>query len=181
VLAGPAPEMCERRGPIPRLTTVRASFLIGQHPSGTARVLCGQNTQRGETSRSPHSAGRKIRVGHQPQDRKGNRRRSVNGDPAPRRRGDRVTHRAFISWDSCTLHVLRCSEVSPPTDAMGHSRLRWSRPRLVHVRFNSDSDRQPSKRDPALRAKIGHRLSSFDHHYWLGLSWACARIIRGTV
>jgi hypothetical protein len=25
------------------------------------------------------------------------------------------------------------------------------KPRLVHVRFNSDSDRQPSKRDPALR------------------------------
>jgi hypothetical protein len=35
---------------------------------------------------------------------------------------------------------------------MGHSRLRWSRPRLVHVRFNSDSDRQPSRRDRALRA-----------------------------
>ena len=28
----------------------------------------------------------------------------------------------------------------------GHSRLRRSRPRLAHVRFNSDSDRQPSKR-----------------------------------
>ena len=35
---------------------------------------------------------------------------------------------------------------------MGHSRLRWSRPRLVHVRFSPDSDRQPSKRDSALRA-----------------------------
>jgi hypothetical protein len=36
--------------------------------------------------------------------------------------------------------------------ALGHSRLRWSRPRLVHVRFNPDSDRQLSTRDPALRA-----------------------------
>ncbi len=39
--------------------------------------------------------------------------------------------------------------------ALGHSRLRWSRPRLVHVRFNPDSERQPSKRDPALRANCG--------------------------
>ncbi len=38
---------------------------------------------------------------------------------------------------------------------LGHSRLRWSRPRLVHVRFNSDSDRQPSNRDLALRAMCG--------------------------
>jgi hypothetical protein len=37
-----------------------------------------------------------------------------------------------------------------------HSRLRWSRPRLVHVRFTSDSDRQPSKRDPSLRARKRH-------------------------
>ena len=43
-----------------------------------------------------------------------------------------------LEWQLASLH--------------GHSRLRWSRPRLVHVRFNSDSDRQPSKRDPALRA-----------------------------
>jgi len=43
------------------------------------------------------------------------------------------------------------------TSATGHSRLRWSRPRLVHVRFNSDSDRQPSKRDPALRANSDYR------------------------
>jgi hypothetical protein len=42
--------------------------------------------------------------------------------------------------------------------ASGQSRLRWSRPRLVHVRFNSDSDRQPSKRDPALRANQSRRF-----------------------
>ena len=42
----------------------------------------------------------------------------------------------------------------------GHSRLRWSRPRLAHVRFNSDSDRQPSNRDPALRG-----------HVWTAPSW----------
>jgi hypothetical protein len=38
--------------------------------------------------------------------------------------------------------------------AGGFSQVRraWSRPRLVHVRFDPDSDRQPSKRDPALRA-----------------------------
>ncbi len=48
---------------------------------------------------------------------------------------------------------------------LGHSRLRWSRPRLVHVRFNSDSDRQPSKRDPALRARseLPRELASFDN------------------
>ncbi len=44
-----------------------------------------------------------------------------------------------------------------PMSAWGHSRLRWSRPRLVRVRFNSDSDRQPSKRDPPLRARHGHQ------------------------
>ncbi len=55
----------------------------------------------------------------------------------------------------------------------GHSRPRWSRPRLVHVRFNSDSDRQPSKRDPALRAK--------NRHYVLGASGdltASSRFVR---
>ena len=43
--------------------------------------------------------------------------------------------------------------------ALGHPRLRWSRPRLIHVRFNSENDRQPSKRDPALRAieRLTHR------------------------
>jgi hypothetical protein len=47
-------------------------------------------------------------------------------------------------------------------NSIGHSRLRWPRPRLVHVRFNSDSDRQPSKRDPALRANGRHpRRSKF--------------------
>ena len=34
------------------------------------------------------------------------------------------------------------------------------RPRLVHVRFNSDSDRQPSKRDPALRAMTRHHVAA---------------------
>ena len=65
------------------------------------------------------------------------------------------------------------------TDGLGHSRLRWSRPKLVHVRFNSDSDRQPSKRDPALRAK--NRLmqcnifhTSLDH--FLGARQRCLRI-----
>jgi len=47
--------------------------------------------------------------------------------------------------------------------ALDHSRLRWSRPRLVHVRFNSDSDRQPSKRDRALRARSESKRSLFQH------------------
>jgi len=39
----------------------------------------------------------------------------------PRRRGDRVTDRAFISRDRRTLHVLHCTEVSQPTAAPGQS------------------------------------------------------------
>ena len=65
----------------------------------------------------------------------------------PGRRGDRITGHAII-LECCDAHS---------TSGVGHSRLRWSRPRLVHVRFNSDSDRQPSKRDPALRAMYGRR------------------------
>ena len=55
------------------------------------------------------------------------------------------TRRNLLATHGRTIHV-------------GHSRLRWSRPRLVHVRFTSDSDRQPSKRDPSLRANKRHRL-----------------------
>jgi hypothetical protein len=32
-----------------------------------------------------------------------------------------VTDRAFISRDSCTVHILRCTEVSRQLGAMGHS------------------------------------------------------------
>jgi hypothetical protein len=52
-------------------------------------------------------------------------------------------------FDCCDAHS---------TSDMGHSRLRCSRPRLVHVRFASDSDRLPSKRDPALRATRRHSI-----------------------
>ncbi len=45
---------------------------------------------------------------------------------------------------------MRYSKFSCLTSDPGHSRLRWSRPGIVHVPFNSDSDRQPSKRDLAL-------------------------------
>ena len=39
---------------------------------------------------------------------------------------------------------------------LGHSRLRWSRPRVVHVSFTSESDSQPGKiRPPSLRAIMG--------------------------
>jgi len=34
---------------------------------------------------------------------------------------DRVTDRAFLKWDICTLDMLRCTEVSQPTDGMGQS------------------------------------------------------------
>ena len=54
---------------------------------------------------------------------------------------------------------LRSSNSEPRMSLVGHSRLRWSRPRLVHVRFTSDSDRQPSKRDPSLRANKRPNLS----------------------
>ena len=50
-----------------------------------------------------------------------------------------------LSRVSCTLPVLHCTDNSQQTVEKGHSRLRRSRPRLVHVRFTSDSDRQPSK------------------------------------
>jgi len=48
--------------------------------------------------------------------------------------------------------VVQDSKTGLPMSAAGHERPRWSRPRFVHVRFGSDSDRDPSKRDPALRA-----------------------------
>ena len=51
------------------------------------------------------------------------------------------------------MSLSQCVNSRWQNDVVGHSRPRWSRPRLVHVRFNPDSDRQPSKRDPALRAK----------------------------
>ena len=51
-------------------------------------------------ARSARRAGSKIRTGHQPQDRQGDRRRPVDGDPAPRRRGDRISAPA-ASWCEC--------------------------------------------------------------------------------
>ena len=66
--------------------------------------------------------------------------------------GDRIKLSQCINWQW-------------RSDVVGHSRLRWSRPRLVHVRFTSDSDRQPSNRDPALwaRSKLPH-CDEIDSH-----------------
>ena|SRR5208282_680409 len=47
-------------------------------------------------------------------------------DSCARRRDNRVTERAFMSRDSSTLHVLRCTDDSQQTVEMGHSRPRWS-------------------------------------------------------
>jgi len=46
--------------------------------------------------------------------------------------------------------MLRCTEVSQPIDAVGHSRPGWADSKSGNVRFCPESDRQPSKRDPAL-------------------------------
>jgi len=54
------------------------------------------------------------------------------------RRSDRVTDRAFLKWDSCTLDMLRCTEVSQPTDGMGHSRPMHSAPAPINVRCSSN-------------------------------------------
>jgi hypothetical protein len=70
----------------------------------------------------------------------------------------RIDLQQLVSGTDPTHKLTRCG--APSTSAVGHSRLRWSRPRLVHVRFNPDSDRQPSKRDPALRANTGSRAGS---------------------
>jgi len=59
----------------------------------------------------------------------------------------------YIDARPLTANSTKFSCNARPDHTLGHSRLRWSAPRLVHVGFNSDSDRQPSKRDPALRAK----------------------------
>src|SRR5262245_54238719 len=61
------------------------------------RVLRAQNFER---CPAPRFAGRvpdKAGVGHQPQDRQGTRPRNSADAACPRRRGDRVKRRAFIT------------------------------------------------------------------------------------
>ena len=63
-----------------------------------------------------------------------------------------ITARICNQRNGVKTIILRGNKLEQLMSQKGHSRLGWSRPRLVHVRFTSDSDRQPSKRDPALRA-----------------------------
>src|SRR5262249_35736873 len=61
------------------------------------RQLRRQNPQRGKTSRPAGAAGDQVRVGGQPEDGKGLGFRCPADAPRPRRRGDRVRRRTFIT------------------------------------------------------------------------------------
>ena len=73
--------------------------------------------------------------------------------PAARRRGDRVTDRAFSSWYSCTLHVRRCTEPSPKIDVKGHLRPMHAVPAPINVRCYSDSDITFRRTEVTVRAQ----------------------------
>src|SRR5262249_29204572 len=63
-------------------------------PSGN---LHGSRSQRRKTRRPTGDAGHQVRVGHQPQDREGARPRNPTDAARPRRRGDRMKRREFIT------------------------------------------------------------------------------------
>src|SRR5215831_2828636 len=68
---------------------------MGDVPSN--RCLRRQNSQRDETRRSSDRAAHEIRAGRQSQNREGDRDRVAHVGSAPRRRGDRVRRRHFIT------------------------------------------------------------------------------------
>ena len=61
------------------------------------RRLCGRILKRRETGRPAGRAADQVRAGHQPQDRQGARSRSAADAARPRRRGDRMKRREFIT------------------------------------------------------------------------------------
>src|SRR5262245_5558239 len=61
------------------------------------RRLHRQNPQGRKTGGPPGGAGFKVRTDDQPQDREGARSRDANDGARPRRRGDRVKRREFIT------------------------------------------------------------------------------------
>src|SRR5262245_54184413 len=61
------------------------------------RRLCRQDSTRGEARRPSGRAADQVRSGHQPYDRQGARARSTSDVARPRRRGDRMKRRQFIT------------------------------------------------------------------------------------
>src|SRR5262249_51383903 len=66
-------------------------------PVPPRRRFCAQNTARGEARRHPGRATDQIRPRHQCRDRQSTRPYSVADASSPRRRGDRVRRREFIT------------------------------------------------------------------------------------
>src|SRR5262249_32637031 len=62
-----------------------------------SRHLCGEDPQRGRARRSPHRVSDQDRAGDQPEDREGLGPHDTRTRARPRRRGDRMNRRAFIS------------------------------------------------------------------------------------
>src|SRR6516225_3556523 len=77
----------------------RADELWGQYfgSISTGRRLCRPHPQRRNAGRPPGAAGRKGRAGYQPQYRKGAWHHIPTAVARPRRRGDRVRRRDFIT------------------------------------------------------------------------------------
>jgi hypothetical protein len=79
----------------------------------------GQQTLRAQfIMASCMSSGHESRVGRQSQDRESPRAHRAAEHAHAGQRGHRVTD-AFISRDSCTLPVLRCTEVSQQMSQLG--------------------------------------------------------------
>src|SRR5262249_59466140 len=73
---------------------------LGGEPSFYVRARCilrGKNLQRRKARRSTSGTSHKVRHGHQSQNRESDRVHNPGFDPCPRRRGDRVKKRDFIT------------------------------------------------------------------------------------
>src|SRR5262249_6440838 len=66
-------------------------------PVPARRQLCRQDSARGQAGRHPRRAAEQVRSYHQPYDSQGARPRGAPDAARPRRRGDRVKRRAFIT------------------------------------------------------------------------------------
>jgi putative ABC transport system substrate-binding protein len=88
---------------------LRARF---DRPTPARGRLCRSHPQGREAGRPSGASTDQVRVGDQSEDRQGARSHRAADATRAHRCGDRVTDRAFISRDSCTLDVLRCTEVS---------------------------------------------------------------------
>src|SRR5262249_46595652 len=66
-------------------------------PVPARRQLCRQDSARGQAGRHPRRAAEQVRSYHQPYDSQGARPRGAPDAARPRRRGDRVKRREFIT------------------------------------------------------------------------------------